>query len=283
MAKDEDGANEPQAMCCDSPCKVCEGVIDGKRTVLLSVSWTFPAAAEHALPQGQPDYLDGSCLIYGEEQLLDVIDFRGAHSSAVGCHSQRASSASYQWSAGRGHDAAVLHSGDVMTGDGGTHVIRVHLAELPPTATDCYFAVSAYNCRNLALFRSLNVRLSDAQAPGTVFAKLAVEDVPSRSSAVVVCALRRQQTGWQAQGLCFPCDATVRNYAPIEALLAPMQEHHVRWRRRGGLVLMAALLQCGRATFADGSGDEEDARLHELIAGIFRLPTVLFRCVVQFV
>merc|ERR1712137_1023419 len=99
---------------------------------------------------------DGSCLVYAEERLVDVVDFRGAHSCVFGPTAD-ISSASYEWSAGRGKGAAILHTGDVMSGGGGTHVIRVRLASLPSNATDVFFVVSAYNCRNLSLFQSLGV------------------------------------------------------------------------------------------------------------------------------
>mmetsp|Transcript_117132 Transcript_117132/g.373043 ORF Transcript_117132/g.373043 Transcript_117132/m.373043 type:complete len:291 (-) Transcript_117132:306-1178(-) len=254
------------------------GTIENNRTVLLSVSWTFPA--EHAVSQGQPDYLDGSCLVYAEERLIDVVDFRGAHSSAVGCHSQKASSATYEWSAGRGKAAAVLHSGDVMSADGGTHIIRVRLDDLPACATDCFFAISAYNCRNLSLFRSLNVRLLDADSPKHPLAKLVVGDVPPRASAILVCSLRRRLGLWHIRSHGRACEATVRDYAPIEATLAPMQDNHLRWRRRRVLVLASMLWQSGRATLVErGSDDKEE---FDLIVPLLKLPTILFQYIVQF-
>lgn len=274
------------------------------REALLSVGWTFPA--DQAASQGQPDYLDGSCLIYAEERLIDVVDFRGAHSAGVGCHSQKASSATYEWSAGRGKAAAVLHSGDVMSADGGTHVIRVRLADLPACATDCFFAISAYNCRNLSLFRSLNVRLLDADSPTYPLSKLVINDVPARESAVVVCALRRRLDTWLVHGLRCACDATVRDYTPIEATIAPLQEKHVRWRSRRQVVLLASLWHCGRAEAARNRSRErsrsrsrdrsrsprravagelpaaDGGKACDIVLPLLKLPTILFQCVVQF-
>lgn len=250
------------------------------REALLSVGWTFPV--DQAVSQGQPDYLDGSCLIYAEERLLDVVDFRGAHSSAVGCHGQKASSANYEWSAGRGKAAAVLHSGDVMSAEGGQHVIRVRLADLPACATDCFFAISAYNCRNLSLFRSLNVRLLDADFPTRPLAKLKEDDIPARSSAIVVGSLNRRLDEWRVHGISQACEATVRDYTPVEAVIRPLQESHVRWRRRGPLVLLSALLQHGRAVPIERmSGHEEEER--DLIVQVMKLPSILFQQIVHFI
>lgn len=254
--------------------------INGVCKVLLSVSWTFPA--ELAVSQGQPDYLDGSCLVYAEERLLDVVDFRGAHSAAVGCHSQKSSSATFEWSAGRGQGAAVLHSGDVMTGEGGRHVIRVNLASLPASATDCFFAISAYNCRNLSKFRTLDVRLSNADSPTRTLARVSTADIPPKSSAILVCGMRRRLDTWHVCGLCRPCDATVRDYAPIEALVRPMQDTHVLWRRRRPWVLLPALCYFGRASLLPRALEKADEPVHDIIVLLFKLPTILFQCIVQF-
>merc|ERR1719422_781006 len=63
--------------------------------VLLSLSWTFPRRHSPASQQQQVDYLDGSCLVYAEEKLLEVVDYRGPQS----IHGECVSSAQ-GWSAG---------------------------------------------------------------------------------------------------------------------------------------------------------------------------------------
>lgn len=209
-----------------------------------------------------------------------------------------------------------------MSAEGGTHVIRVRLADLPACATDCFFAISAYNCRNLSLFRSLNVRLLDAESPTLPLAKLAIRDVPSSASCVVVCALRRRLEEWSVLSLGRACDATVRDYVPIEATIAPLQESHVRWRNRRPLMLLANLCQSGRAhprvdsaisaaakmeaVVAGGSSDMSDdddehsprgpqakrrrrlasgdsSKDRDVIISLLKLPTILFQCIVQYI
>mmetsp|Transcript_4886 Transcript_4886/g.8445 ORF Transcript_4886/g.8445 Transcript_4886/m.8445 type:complete len:314 (+) Transcript_4886:88-1029(+) len=247
------------------------------REVLLCVGWTFPA--EQTVLQGQADYLDGSCLIYSEDRLLDVVDFRGAHSAVLRCPSQRASTATLEWSAGRGKGASVLHSGDVMSPDGGSHVIRVRLADLPAYATDCFFVISAYNCRNLSLFGSLNMRLFDAECPSHLLSKFTIADA-GRASAVIVCSLARRLNAWCVQGFSRTCDATVRDYAPIEAAIAPLQEHHCRWRRRKVFVLLAALLESDRASLRD---DLQEDKKDKILIRLFKLHVHLFQHIMDFV
>lgn len=260
----------------EDPNSMAKVLMEARRVneALLCVGWTFPAG--HSTSQGQADYLDGSCLIYAEDQLLDVVDFRGAHSAVLRCPSQRASSASLEWSAGRGKEASVLHSGDVMCRDGGSHVIRVRLAELPVHATDCFFVISAYNCRNLSLFNSLSMRLLDAECPSQPLLKFTIADA-GHASAVVVCALTRRRGEWIVRGFSHPCDATVRDYTPIEAAIAPVQEHHCRWRRRRPLVLLNELCMAGRAL------PKEEVPKEDILFRLLRLHLHLFQYIMEFI
>jgi len=246
------------------------------KEVLLLLEWVFPAGS--AAVQGQPDYLDGSCLVYSEDRLLDVVDFRGAHSAAVGCHGHKASSATHEWSAGKGKTAVVAHSGDVMAAEGGSHVIRVRLADLPDYATDCYFVISAYNCRNLSLFQSLNMRVFDADCPSSLLSKFTNNEAGC-ASAVVVCSLSRRLAVWSIQSFCRACDGTVRDYTPIEAAIAPVQENHSRWRRRRPFVLLSTLCQLGRAH----PNEDEMIRRSDVVFPLLRLHAHLFQCVLQYV
>jgi len=269
------------------------------REVLLSVEWGFPANNQEdgtsrlhlhgqASQGSQPDYLDGSCLVYAEERLLDVVDFRGAHSANMhGCQGQKVSTATFEWSAGRGSGAAVLHSGDVMTADGGTHVIRVQVDGLPTCATDVFFMVSAFNCRNLSLFQKLEVRLLDGSCnanEGTMLRSLselrAID--AGTASCVVVCALTRRMDTWFLRDFARPCHATVRDYAPVESVLALAQERHCRWRRRRPCVLLSTMWQLGRATLRGYLGDcDHDEVEDSAVLRLMKLPTILFQCIVQ--
>ncbi|CAK0846380.1 unnamed protein product [Prorocentrum cordatum] len=268
------------------------------REVLLCVEWGFPDANQDGLRRlhlhdegsdsSQPDYLDGSCLVYAEERLLDVVDFRGAHSANMhGCQGQKVSTATFEWSAGRGSGAAVLHSGDVMTSDGGTHVIRVQVDGLPSSATDVFFMISAYNCRNLSFFQKLAVRLLDGSCSadeGTrlpTLSELRAIDAGTASS-VVMCALTRRLDSWFLRNFTRPCQATVRDYAPVESVLALAQERHCRWRRRRPYVLLSAMWQHGRATLKGYLGDCGHYGAEDLVVlRLMKLPTILFQCIVQ--
>eukprot|EP00929_Paragymnodinium_shiwhaense_P075068 TRINITY_DN38389_c0_g1_i2.p1 TRINITY_DN38389_c0_g1~~TRINITY_DN38389_c0_g1_i2.p1 ORF type:complete len:168 (+),score=28.58 TRINITY_DN38389_c0_g1_i2:228-731(+) len=167
-----------------------------------------------------------------------------------------------------------------MSSEGGTHVIRVLLDELPAFATDFYFVVSAYNCRNLSLFRSMHVRVFDGEGDGCLLSELTIADV-SETSAAIVCSLSRKQAPaalWSLHGDCRSCDGTIRDYNPIEAAITPLQEHHCRWRRRRPFVLLAALYSRHRALPADVLRESDDVFLQ-----LMRLPEYIFTSIVQFI
>jgi len=244
--------------------------------VLLLLEWTNPAGS--AAAHGQQDYLDGSCMVYSEERLLDVVDFRGAHSAVADCSDRKPSTATLEWSAGKGKAASVLHSGDVMSAEGGTHVIRVCLTDLPSFATDCFFVISAYNCRNLSLFRSLSMRLFDAESPSHIPLSIFATADAGNASAALVCALTRKLGIWSVRTFGRACDGTIRDYAPIEAAIAPVQENHTRWRRRRPFVLLSLLWQSRRAFLLDDR-QEEDI----VVTLLVKLHFHLFQYVMEFV
>lgn len=247
--------------------------------VLLLLEWTNPAGG--AATHGQQDYLDGSCMVYSEERLLDVVDFRGAHSAVADCSDRKPSSATLEWSAGKGKAASVLHSGDVMSAEGGTHVIRVCLADLPGFATDCFFVISAYNCRNLSLFRSLSMRLFNAESPSHIPLSTFTTADAGNASAALVCALTRKFGIWSVRTFGRACDGTIRDYAPIETVIAPVQEkEHTRWRRRRPFVLLSSLWQSRRASLKDDRPDDDNDVVVPLLV---KLHIHLFQCVMEFV
>mmetsp|Transcript_87984 Transcript_87984/g.152085 ORF Transcript_87984/g.152085 Transcript_87984/m.152085 type:complete len:528 (+) Transcript_87984:49-1632(+) len=244
--------------------------------VMLSLGWQFPATSSdgNGEQSAKEDYLDGSCLIYSEESLIDVVDYRGAQS----VNGENVSKASCKWSAGAGQDAGVLHSGDVMSRDRGSHAIRVRLSALPAYVTDCFFVLSAYYCRDLSRFVSPSMQLFDAQNPTHLLSRYSVFDAGS-ASAVTVCSLTREGDTWIVQAYSQTSDGTVRDYTPIEVTVAKIQARYERVRRRFPLIRLAALWQDDRVMLR-GQGN---AHLERLILPLIELRPELFRLVIQYV
>lgn len=89
----------------------------GLRRVTFHNDWTF---------EGQSKFLDASCLLYRGRHLVNTIDYQNTNmdnGSRIG---------------------AVVHSGDVMRGGGGTHTIQIDLEALPSDTTSLVFVISAW-------------------------------------------------------------------------------------------------------------------------------------------
>lgn len=242
-----------------------EAAVKPLESVLLHLSWTYP--------KGTRDYLDGSCLVYSEDRLLEVVDYRGAQS----LQKTGASSATGEWSAGRGPEGSIVHSGDVMSSTGGRHAILVKLSELPDKVTECFFTLSAYYCRNLSKFIRPQVCFFDVEHQSQLLSDYTVEDAGC-ASAAVVCSLKREPgRAWSVIAYGQTCDGTVRDYSPIEASIAPVQARPANGRRRYPLVLLDALWHSNRA-FPRGMADKED-----VVAACLELKPELFRHVVSFI
>jgi len=234
--------------------------------VLLHLEWTFPI--------GSHDYLDGSCLVYAEDRLLDAVDYRGAQS----VNRSGASGASCEWSAGRGEAGVVVHSGDVMSRKGGRHAILVKLSQLPAAATECFFTLSAYHCRNLSKFVAPRVRFFDAEDTRHLLTEYNLGEAGG-ASAAVVCSLARetgQGNAWSVVAFGQTCDGTVRDYRPIEAAIAPVQAKYDNWRRRAPLVQLSWLWHSHRAL------PRATAEREEAVMPLLDLEPDLFRHVVSF-
>eukprot|EP00931_Biecheleriopsis_adriatica_P105900 TRINITY_DN80423_c0_g1_i1.p1 TRINITY_DN80423_c0_g1~~TRINITY_DN80423_c0_g1_i1.p1 ORF type:complete len:589 (+),score=91.63 TRINITY_DN80423_c0_g1_i1:94-1767(+) len=202
--------------------------------VLLSLGWTNPP--------GEKDFLDGSCLVYAEDKLVEVVDYRGPQTIIK----QACSSATGAWSAGIGDEAALVHSGDVLSVTGGSHAISVRLSKLPPQVTDCFFVLSAYHCRDLSRFQDPYMEIFDVDNPTHLLSRYKIQEA-GNAAAVVVCALSREKDVWAVRAFGTSCDGTVRNYSPIEATIARFQAHHLHWRHRRDIILLQSLWQQDRA------------------------------------
>eukprot|EP00931_Biecheleriopsis_adriatica_P120935 TRINITY_DN96020_c0_g1_i1.p1 TRINITY_DN96020_c0_g1~~TRINITY_DN96020_c0_g1_i1.p1 ORF type:complete len:526 (+),score=46.43 TRINITY_DN96020_c0_g1_i1:51-1580(+) len=238
--------------------------------VLLSLGWKYPRSLGSS--RAQPDYLDGSCLVYAEERLLEIVDYRGAQSM----RDEKVSSAK-GWSAGCGSDAAVMHSGDVMNSDGGNHALRVKLSMLPAEATDCIFTLSAYNCRDLSRFVAPCMHIFNSDCPEHVLSNYTVADAGT-ASAVVVCSLTREGDVWTVRAHARTGDGTVRDYTPIESIIAPIQARYCRNRCRMPIALLYALWRDDRMLPRAAAADSE----YSVILPLLDLQVDLFRLVLTF-
>ena len=282
--------------------------------VKLELTWGFPKPRS-------VDFLDGSCLIYSSTKLLEVVDFRGAHSKFYnGINDSQSSDESNSDSANETSDSdednelinninrlnhersalwrrqrvrqripkyrytnnfwrkllssseeeeaadaiqnSIKHSGDLiyMNSNSGQHIINIKLSKLPKLVTDIVFALSAYNCGMLNLFKSQKIRLLNGLNPlHELCPRYSIANC--KSEAVIMCSLRRGRHGWtlmtggntDATGR-----GTIRDYRPIDQLTFPTLVYHNRWLRRKELILLWTLVKYRRAKL----DKEEDGLIH---------------------
>jgi len=87
------------------------------RRVTVELSWFYP--------KGLMDNLDVACFVFDEEQLIEIVDHRGRHSSERG----------------KSFGEAVRHSGDVIDKEErtGKQIMELRLDLMPSNATDLFF------------------------------------------------------------------------------------------------------------------------------------------------
>ena len=160
---------------------------------------------------------------------------------------------------------------------GGRHELTVSLPRLPIRTTDVFFALSAYNCGNLSLFRKPSIRFFDA-FDASPLAQYTAAGLLGDAQAVVMAKLQRHQGGWRVVAFGATSSGTVRDYAPILKDISPLQAFYDRRRRRFWLIRLGALAASGRLLVRARASQE--AQLLERI--FYEVPEVVFRQFVQF-
>ena len=95
------------------------------------LTWEFPRSGE--------DYLDGTCLMFRGSEKIGHVDYH--HKKDLGMH----------------------HSGDKMHSTGGRHEMNARMVDIPGNVDKLFFALSAYSCKNIALFPNPSVRIFDGK------------------------------------------------------------------------------------------------------------------------
>ncbi|CAB9519891.1 ubiquitin-conjugating enzyme [Seminavis robusta] len=170
------------------------------RRVIFRDTWKF---------QGGTKYLDATCLLYKGKKLLETVDYRNR----------------------QGSQGAVVHSGDVMTADGGTHTISLDLARVDAGVTSCVFVLSAWASATLADILSPSVSFDDADADEDKAQlctyDLAAQDKVSYLTSVVMCRLYRVSGGhkdgkWHVQAIGDSHKGDATDYTPIYQAVAKL-------------------------------------------------------------
>lgn len=162
------------------------------RRITLELGWSYP--------KGLMDTLDAACFVFDVDQLIEIVDHRGRHSTR------------------RGQSAceAVRHAGDVIDREqrSGKQIVQVRLDLLPTNATDLFFVLSAYNSRDLSKFTGLQAVVYDTDTMREL-CSCQVQN-PGANEAVVMCSVYRLPDQlWRTRMIGVPCRGTARDYKPM--------------------------------------------------------------------
>jgi stress response protein SCP2 len=162
----------------------------GLKRVVFTDIWSF---------KGGTKYLDATCLLYEGKTLKHTVDYSSVEAE----------------------DGGVVHSGDVMTAQGGTHTIRINLESLPSSITTCMFVISAFADATLADIVTPSVSFRDEDAdedadPLCVY-NLDSHDKIAHLKSVIMCKLYRSSRtdGWHIMAIGDSHRGSASDYGPI--------------------------------------------------------------------
>lgn len=235
------------------------------------LKWDFPLGRQISgvsVDGAKKDYLDGICMVYCENRLAQIIDFRSAHEEVLlydGAETREATEMC------KAINRAIRHSGDEMSDTGGEQCLQIDLGALPFQVTDVYFVLAAFEMANLADFPNPAVGIYDAHSRR----QLTEYHLASagESQAIVMCNLTRHYGRWVMHGMGVPSEGCVKRYEPIRELLASRQEEYLRWDHCKDLMLLRALVKTKRITKASTN----DFAL--FLWGVIGLPIAAFQLV----
>jgi stress response protein SCP2 len=159
--------------------------------VVFEDNWTFA---------GGMKFIDATCLLHAGRTLEYTVD----------------------WSKRQACGQTVIHSGDVVQGQSGTHTINIDLQLLPDRITACVFVISAWSAATLKDIMSASVVFRDADADTSTTEPLCVyeldaHDKVSHLKSVIMCKLYRKPGGggWHILAIGDSNRGSASNYTPI--------------------------------------------------------------------
>lgn len=149
--------------------------------------------------KGFTKFLDSTCLVYAGNRRVETVDYR----HRLGCN------------------GAIVHSGDRMESQQGTHTITIDLERLPSNITTCMFVISAWADATLADIVSPFIAFRDDNAPENAAPlckyNLDKHDKISHLTSVIMCKLYRLPGGnkWHVLAIGDSHRGAADNYGPI--------------------------------------------------------------------
>ncbi|CAH1763190.1 11664_t:CDS:2 [Entrophospora sp. SA101] len=166
------------------------------KNLTFDLHWGFP--------DGERDYLDGTCLLYRDNFFYERVDWANKSHS---------------------HIPNIFHSGDklnfaTLTGH---HCIKANLADLPPEITRLYFILSSWNAPNIGHFPNLSFKLYDTEKPDDQLCSCKLKYAAS-SSAIIMCVVIRNifNNTWDIFEIGESSTGNAKNYTSIKSTISSL-------------------------------------------------------------
>jgi len=203
------------------------------------VAASMPQASNPIILQAR-DVLEGSCIMFEQQALREVVDDRGPHGVRWVCNGVLDFRGVWAGSLGISDatGGSVCHCGEHIDSATGTgmHTMTLRLDKVPECATDLYFVMSCPPSRDISDYGDLHVLLRDGDNPGHVIAAAHVGHLHKGGSAIVCALSRDNNDGWRLCTYGTTSDGNGQDYRPLLLCLRAMQEHkHVQipcWPRQ---------------------------------------------------
>jgi len=160
------------------------------KKVVFSDSWGF---------SGGTKYLDATCLVYEGKKLLHTVDYSNTRLP--------------------GNSSPIIHSGDIIEENRGTHTIHLNLEALKESITTCVFVLSAWASATLSDITTASISFRDADFPPNSAPlceyNLDAHDKVAHLTSVIMCKLYRARGGWHVVSIGDAHRGDASNYEPI--------------------------------------------------------------------
>jgi len=199
--------------------------------------WRYPSpepskklVGKDVYPMQEENFLDATCMVFQQQALRDVVDYRGPHGVRIVHNGVLDYSGVWVGKVGIGDatGGAVWHAGEVMDNAKriGRHMLEVNLDKMPKLTTDMYCTLSAPTNGDIAKYQDLHVRILDSENQGHELTAVELGQTMDVEAVVTSCMSRDTSSAgcWCVSSVGCSTQGSARDYRPILNCLRAIQE-----------------------------------------------------------
>lgn len=205
------------------------------RRVTLELSWRYP--------RGLMDTLDPCCIVFDEENLVEIVDHRGYQGSKYDAWLRDGDEE--RPSVIDNTQGAIKHGGSQLDHEGrrGKQLFHIRLDLMPSRITDFVFILSTSNSRDLGKFSEIRATFYDTDTMHPLCSTEVPQAAMTREKeSVVICSVYRLADSlWRVNAFGTAFKGTVRDYCPFIGKLAELGFPRIACLRQQVPAVLASL------------------------------------------